>query len=110
MGDSRGGEQQRKHMGPLAAGRVVSTMGLRPGTYRRPAGSEFPGIVCARAGNLGTPFPSGNQVPTWPLRGTSVSGVPQSSSHNAPLRGMENVLELSLMFKVLPFPAISCVT
>lgn len=59
-----GEEQQRTHMGPLAASRVVSTMRLRPDTYRRPAGSEFPGIVCARAGNLGTPLPSGNRVPT----------------------------------------------
>lgn len=55
-----GEEQWRTHMGPREGGRVVSTMGLWPGTYRRPMGSKVPRIVCTRAGNLDTPLPSGN--------------------------------------------------
>lgn len=75
-----GEEQWRTHMGPREGGRVVSTMGLWPGTYRRPMGSKVPRIVCTRAGNLGTPLPSGNRVPTWPWRVTGVL-----KPHNPPV-------------------------
>lgn len=79
-----GEEQRRMHMGPRRAGRVVSTMGLRPGTYRRPGVSEVPGLLEQEISVH--PFPLG--IESQHGHGGSLClRVPQSSSHNAPYVG-----------------------
>lgn len=56
-------KQRHTHMGPRRAGRVVSTMGLWPGTYRRPTVSEVPGLFVPEQEIWVHAFPLGIESP-----------------------------------------------